>query len=87
VTTVAVPVRTGPGGTQTLRLVRLPDGTRVGLAFSSSERAREVLGPDCALTALSLTTLRHLLAPLGVTRVQVDPTTLLAPAPLRVVAS
>jgi len=74
-----VPVRATPSGVCTLRTFRLPDGARCAVAFSSEEIARRTMGPAQELVELSLPTLRAMLAPLGATRVQVDPD-LVAPA-------
>jgi hypothetical protein len=70
---LVVPVRTASGGTFAVRTARLAGEGRVGIAFTSVSRLREVLGGDQAWMRLHETALRHLLRPLGVARIQVDP--------------
>jgi hypothetical protein len=69
---MVVPVRTG-SGTVSLRCGRLPDGRRVGIAFTSEARLIEVMGADQPWIHLNERAMRAMLAPLGVTRIQVDP--------------
>lgn len=61
---------------------RLPGGDRVGLAFTSAEALAAAMGRTQPWARLSLAAERALLAPLGVTRIQVDPALVAAPAPL-----
>ncbi|MFY1594766.1 SAV_915 family protein [Micromonospora sp. WMMD737] len=57
----------------TVRTARLPDGQRVGLAFSSSQQLAGAMGPEQEWTLLCESALRTMLRPLGITRIQVDP--------------
>ncbi|GAA2114944.1 SAV_915 family protein [Actinomadura alba] len=70
---LVVPVRTASGGTFAVRTARLAGEGRVGIAFTSVSRLRQVLGGDQAWVRLHEAALRHLLRPLGVARIQVDP--------------
>ncbi|HEX2314362.1 MAG TPA: SAV_915 family protein [Thermomonospora sp.] len=56
----------------TLRTGRLPEGERVGLAFSTHADLVRVFGPEQEWVRLSPPALRALLGPLGVTRIHVD---------------
>jgi hypothetical protein len=69
---MVVPVRTG-SGMASLRCGRLPDGRRVGIAFTTEARLIEVMGADQPWIHLHERAVRAMLAPLGVTRIQVDP--------------
>lgn len=71
-----VPVRSaGPAPSPCLvvRTARLPEGDRVGLAFTTAAALAAAMGRSQPWVRLSLAAVRALLAPLGVTRVQVDP--------------
>lgn len=67
-----VPVRPGPSGC-TARLFRTPLGERTAVAFTSVRRLTAILGPDQAWIRLAEPALRALTAPLGVTRLTLDP--------------
>ncbi|WP_083288917.1 SAV_915 family protein [Jiangella alba] len=58
---------------------RLPEGGRVGLAFTSAEALAAAMGRAQPWTRLSLAAQRALLAPLGVTGIRVDPVLVAAP--------
>jgi hypothetical protein len=81
---LVVPVHAGPG-MASLRCGRLPGGERVGIAFTSRGRLAEVMaaGPWIRLSAAAM---RDMLAPLGVTRIQVDPGVIAAGRPVSVSA-
>ncbi|MCF3130298.1 SAV_915 family protein [Streptomyces olivochromogenes] len=82
-----VPVRPGPAGCAA-RLFRTPLGERTAVGFTSARRLAETLGPDQAWIRLAEPALRALTAPLGVTRVTVDPPfSAPAPAPVTPVPS
>jgi hypothetical protein len=68
-----VPVRESKAGTLALRTGRLISGERVGLAFTSEASLLLTLGPSQRWIWLASSALRAMLAPLGVTCVQVDP--------------
>ena len=68
-----VPVSATSCGTLALRTGRLPSGERIGLAFSSEDALRAVLGPWQQWTHLSEQALHGMLAPIGVQQVRVDP--------------
>ncbi|MET8833168.1 SAV_915 family protein [Micromonospora sp. NPDC004540] len=72
--TWAVPVRTTPGRQSlTVRTGRLPQGTRVGLAFTDPDRLASAMGADQLWIWLCESALRSMLTPLGIDRIQVDP--------------
>jgi hypothetical protein len=71
--TYLVPVRESKAGTASLRTGRLISGERVGLAFTSEALLLMTLGPSQHWIRLAPAALDALLAPLGVTRVRVDP--------------
>ncbi|WP_410788296.1 SAV_915 family protein [Kribbella sp. C-35] len=52
---------------------RLPDGCRVGIAFTTLANLRVASGPRQEWMRLTEEALRETLAPLGVTRIQLDP--------------
>jgi hypothetical protein len=57
---------------------RLPDGARVGIAFSTLAELRAASGvPEWM--RMSEPALRDLLAPLGISRIQLDPTLVALP--------
>jgi len=72
-----VPVRCH-GETATLQTGRLPDGPRVGIAFSTLDRLRAAAGAQDFLR-VSEDALHDLLAPLGITRIQLDPALVAVP--------
>ncbi|TCC23392.1 SAV_915 family protein [Kribbella speibonae] len=55
------------------RIGRLPDGRRVGIAFTSLANLRLASGAQQEWMRLTEEALRETLAPLGVTRIQLDP--------------
>ncbi|WP_285626288.1 SAV_915 family protein [Actinoallomurus iriomotensis] len=69
---MVVPVRSG-SGMVSLRCGRLPNGERVGIAFTTEARLVEAMGAGQAWIRLHERAMRAMLAPLGVTRLQVDP--------------
>ncbi|MEU6203795.1 SAV_915 family protein [Micromonospora musae] len=80
--TYVVPVRTTPGRQAlAVRTGRLPQGQRVGLAFTDPERLARAMGADQEWTRLCESALRSMLRPLGIDRIQVDP--LLVAPPVR----
>ena len=52
---------------------RMPDGRRVGIAFTTLANLRAASGPGQEWMRLTEEALRETLAPLGVTRIQLDP--------------
>ncbi|MFG2720812.1 SAV_915 family protein [Streptomyces sp. NPDC048416] len=72
-----VPVRLGSAGGHQLRFLRDEFGVRTAVGFTSQDRLNAVLGCDQRWIRLAEPALRALSAPLGVTRVTIDP--LLAP--------
>jgi hypothetical protein len=69
-----VPVRTaGNADTLVVQTGRLPQGRRVGIAFTGSDRLAAAMGESQQWTRLSESALRAMLTPLGVNRIQVDP--------------
>lgn len=67
-----VPVRRGPLGCVT-RLFRTPLGARTAVAFTTEELLIAALGPGQAWIRLAESALRAQTAPLGVTRLTLDP--------------
>ncbi len=67
-----VPVNSSDGAV-TFVLGHRPDGIRVGLAFTSATALRDAMGPCQESIEIADGGLRAMLAPLGVTVVQVDP--------------
>jgi hypothetical protein len=82
---LVVPVHAGPG-MASLRCGRLPGGERVGIAFTSQAGLAKVMGADQPWIRLSAAAMRDMLAPLGVTRIQVDPGVIAAARPVSVSA-
>lgn len=80
-TLMVVPVQAGPGMV-CLRCGRLPSGERVGIAFTSQARLARAMGAGQAWILLSAQAMREMLAPLGVTRIQVDPGMIAAARPV-----
>jgi hypothetical protein len=73
-----VPVRRAAAGTVTPLTARLPQGPRVGIAFTSLEALQAASRPAQDWIRLAETTLRALLGPLGIIRIQVDPLLIVA---------
>ena len=80
-----MPVRTGPGMV-CLRCGRLPTGERTGIAFTSEARLAAVMGADQPWIHLHDQAMKAMLAPLCVTRIQVDPGLVAASVPVAVPA-
>lgn len=71
-----VPVFTRSPGIVAIRTARLlPSGEQAGLAFTSPARLAAAFGPQQAWILVPLRLLHTLLAPRGITQVQVDPRT------------
>jgi hypothetical protein len=68
-----VPVRRSSLGTLTPLTARLPQGPRVGIAFTSVEALQTASLPGQDWIRLAQPALRALLRPLGIERIQVDP--------------
>lgn len=62
-----------------MRTGRLPDGRRVGIAFSTSAGLRIACGASEWMRS-SEEALRELLEPLGIMRIQLDPALVAVPA-------
>lgn len=60
-------------GCLVVRLAHRPDGTRVAPAFTTLGGMYAAVGRDQAYVLLAESALRELVAPLGVTRLQIDP--------------
>jgi hypothetical protein len=56
-----------------LRCGHLPTGERVGIAFTTEARLTAVMGAGQPWIHLSERAMEEMLAPLGITRIQVDP--------------
>ena len=82
---MVVPVRTG-SETASLRCGRRTDGRRAGIAFTTPARLIEVMGADQPWIYLHERAMRAMLAPLGVTRIQVDPDVVTPNLPVPVAA-
>ena len=82
---MVVPVRTVPGMVS-LRCGRLPTGERVGIAFTTEARLAAVMGAGQPWIQLSERAMEQMLAPLGVTRIQVDPGLVTTAPPISVPA-
>jgi hypothetical protein len=82
-TTVLVPVRVGRCGAIAVRTGRLPDGQRVGLAFSNPAALAEVFGSDQGWISLNPRMARQMLAEAGAAEMRVD-AVLFAPTPVAV---
>ena len=72
-----VPVRC-VGDIATLQTGRLPDGLRVGIAFSSLERLRAASGAQ-EFMRVSEDGLHDMLEQVGIVRIQLDPTVVAVP--------
>jgi hypothetical protein len=68
-----VPVRSLNGGALVVQTGRLPRGQRVGIAFTAPDRLAKAMGQHQLWTQLSVSAVRAMLAPLGITSIQVDP--------------
>ncbi|MEY9906627.1 hypothetical protein ABIA35_002849 [Catenulispora sp. MAP12-49] len=71
-TTVLVPVRVGRCGAIAVRTGRLPDGQRVGLAFSNPAALAEVFGSDQGWISLNPRMARTMLAEAGAQEMRID---------------
>jgi hypothetical protein len=72
-----VPVRSA-GDIATLQTGRLPDGLRVGIAFTTLDRLRAAAGVQ-EFMRLSEEALHDMLTPIGISRIQLDPTMVAVP--------
>ena len=69
-----VPTRVaGAADVAALQFGRRPDGVRVGIAFSSMELLRAATGPRQEWIRMHESVLRELLAPFGISIIQLDP--------------
>jgi hypothetical protein len=68
-----VPVRHTAGGMDTLTIAHTPEGERAGIAFSSAGALAAACRPSQSFTEMAEDALREMLAPLGITRIQLDP--------------
>jgi hypothetical protein len=82
---LVVPVHTG-SGMVSFRCGRLPGGERVGIAFTTQASLDRVMGTGQPWIYISAEAMRDMLAPLGVTRIQVDPGVIAAGRPVSVSA-
>lgn len=73
-----VPVRRSAAGMVTPLTARLPEGPRVGVAFTSLEALRTASRPAQDWIRLAEAALRGLLGPLGIVRIQIDPVLIVA---------
>jgi hypothetical protein len=73
-----IPVRRSAAGTVTPLTARLPEGPRVGIAFTSLEALQAAARPAQDWIRLAEAALRGLLAPLGIVRIQIDPVLIVA---------
>jgi hypothetical protein len=74
-----IPVRSC-GDIATLRTGRTPDGARVGVAFSTLAQLVAASGRRQDWLRMSEDNLRDVLAPLGITRIQLDAVTVVVAA-------
>jgi hypothetical protein len=74
-----VPVRHTADGMDTLAIAHTPEGERAGIAFSSVGALAAACRPSQPFTGMTEYTLREMLAPLGITRIQLDPATVGSP--------
>lgn len=72
-----VPVRS-TGDIATLQTGRLPDGLRVGIAFTTLDRLRAAAGVQ-EFMRVSEDALHDMLTPIGISRIQLDPTMVAVP--------
>jgi len=82
---MVVPVHAG-SWMVSLRCGRLPSGERVGIAFTAEASLARAMGADQPWIYMSAEAMRDMLAPLGVTRIQVDPGVITAGRPVSVSA-
>jgi hypothetical protein len=75
--TLVVPIHRSSIGTVTPMTAHLPDGNRVGIAFTSL-KALEAVQPGHDWIRLAASALREMLAPLGIATIQVDPQLIVA---------
>ncbi len=68
-----VPARTTSAGAASIQLGRLPNGGRVGIAFTDLSRLRAATGPRQDWVRMSPVALQEMLEPLGVSVIQIDP--------------
>ena len=68
-----VPARKTSVGAASIQTGRLPNGCRVGIAFTDLSRLRAATGPQQEWIRMSAVALQGMLAPLGVTLIQIDP--------------
>ena len=80
---LVVPVHTG-SGMVSLRCGRLPSGERVGIAFTAEASLARAMGAGQPWIHMGAEAMRDMLAPLGVTRIQVDPGVITAGRPVSV---
>jgi hypothetical protein len=73
-----VPVRRSTAGTVTPLTARLPQGPRVGIAFTSLQALQAASRPGQDWIRLGEAVLHGLLGPLGIGRIQVDPVLIVA---------
>jgi hypothetical protein len=78
---VLVPVRSGRCGSIAVRTGRLPDGRRVGLAFTCQAALAEVFGPEQEWIPLAARVARTMFADAGAPEMRVDAHLLAAPVP------
>jgi hypothetical protein len=79
---VLVPVRSGRCGSTAVRTGRLPDGRRVGLAFSSPAALAEVFGPDQEWIPLNVRVARAMFVDAGAPEMRVDAHLVPVPGPV-----
>jgi hypothetical protein len=60
-------------GAASIQTGRLPNGCRVGIAFTDLSRLRAAAGPQQDWVRMSLIALQEMLEPLGVSVIQIDP--------------
>jgi len=82
---MVVPVHAG-SWMVSLRCGRLPSGERVGIAFTAEASLARAMGADQPWIYMSAEAMRDMLAPLGVTRIQVNPGVITAGRPVSVPA-
>ncbi|MFI5730953.1 SAV_915 family protein [Kribbella sp. NPDC051587] len=68
-----VPVHPAGGVGCTLQTGHLPDGRRVGIAFTTLTHLHTACGPHPEYLRMTEAALRESLQPLGITRIQLDP--------------
>ncbi|MBB6172118.1 hypothetical protein HNR23_002178 [Nocardiopsis mwathae] len=66
-------------GVECVRLARLGTGERVAIEFTTPERLRAAMGPGQEWIRMAESALRALVRPLGVTRIQADPSVVAPP--------